>query len=464
MPTIVSSHPVNRYHRARTIEQELTQPSVFARLGPWVLLFPLLYLLLEGTSSFLAPGDTGYGGVGQQTSFMQATVVPVWLRIVTALVWLICGFAVLSRLSQVLLLAWKMKAISALALLTVVSCVWSDDAKLTLLKSILFLVGTAFAYYLCERYEPNDLMEILIVLTVIAVAASILVCVLLPQTGVDIVGAWRGIFNHKNKLSRAILLLLPAMLNWKAQGGRHMLRAFFIGGGLILIGATLSRTGWLTTAGYLLFHLIFNYSRRIRRADAIALSFFILGSFLFLSAIVLTNFAEITRALGKDPTISGRTDIWHAAILAGLRQPFLGFGFGAFWRGIQGGSLNVYLATGYALWQGHNAYLDIWLDLGFVGLALFGIALLNAAKDAYLCLSSDRVREVNWYVETIFIILCLGLTEGQLVIHNSLGVLLFFIACIGLHKLRIQESLAKDVPTRRRSHLPAQEGVARGFA
>jgi len=205
-------------------------------------------------------------------------------------------------------------------------------------------------------------------------------------------------------------------------------------------------------------------SSRIPKRDLVTLSLFAGGSGAFMLYLFLSNFSAITHILGKDPTMSGRTEIWRAAISSGLKQPMLGFGFGAFWRGVQGESLNVFLTTGFALWQGHNAYLDIWLDLGFVGLGLFAITFFAACRDAYLCLVPNRPREFDWYLGTIFITVCLGMTQGQLMYPNSLAVLLYFISCTGIRRLRLQLNREMDASLARNIYIPAQEDIARGFA
>ena len=134
--------------------------------------------------------------------------------------------------------------------------------------------------------------------------------------------------------------------------------------------------------------------------------------------------------------MSGRTQIWSAILDSGFKQPLLGFGYGAFWRGQNGESLNIFLQTGFALWQGHNAFLDIWLDLGLVGLSLFLLTLIKAFRDGFYCLKPGRPRSVDWYLSTVFIIVTLSMTQGQLLLHNSLVILLYFIACVGLHRAR----------------------------
>lgn len=351
----------------------------------------------------------------------------------------------MTRFSQVVTLAWEMKTISALSLLTMISCIWSQDPALTLLKSILFIAGTLFAYYLAERLDPDELMQLFLMLGSLVLVVTIVMSVALPQYGVDITGAWRGLFNHKNKLSRAVLLMLPPVLALRLSGMLHIGRVFYVATTIGVIIMTQSRTVWIITVAFFVFSFGLHAFSRMRKQDAFTLVLIGWGFLGCLGYLVFNNFAILTQMLGKDSTLSGRTDIWRAVLESGFKQPLLGFGFGAFWRGVQGESINVFLSTGYALWQGHNSYLDIWLDLGLLGLGLFFITFVNACRDGYVCLQPGCPREVHWYLNTIFIIISLGITQGQLLMHNSLVILLYFISCIGLRKVRRQMMLQRTV-------------------
>ena len=41
--------------------------------------------------------------------------------------------------------------------------------------------------------------------------------------------------------------------------------------------------------------------------------------------------AIVTESVGKDPTFTGRTDLWTAMIISISHHPFLGTGYQAFW-------------------------------------------------------------------------------------------------------------------------------------
>lgn len=79
--------------------------------------------------------------------------------------------------------------------------------------------------------------------------------------------------------------------------------------------------------------------------------------------------------LGKDPTLTGRTDLWKI-LLDSKINPFIGAGFESFWLGERREKLwDIYW------WhpnEAHNGYLETYLNLGLIGLALMFLLFLFA--------------------------------------------------------------------------------------
>jgi O-antigen ligase len=85
--------------------------------------------------------------------------------------------------------------------------------------------------------------------------------------------------------------------------------------------------------------------------------------------------SSIVAALGKDPTLTGRTELWQELLNFDI-NPVLGAGFESFWLGKRLDKL-----WEHHWWhpnQAHNGYLDTYLHLGLVGVLLLA-ALVFAA-------------------------------------------------------------------------------------
>lgn len=97
----------------------------------------------------------------------------------------------------------------------------------------------------------------------------------------------------------------------------------------------------------------------------------LLQLFFNLSEVVITS-------AGRDTTLTGRTDIW-VAVLELVENPLAGAGFQSFWLGER-------LEKMWALFpvfrpnQAHNGYIEMYLNLGWIGLFLFSGLLVASYR------------------------------------------------------------------------------------
>jgi exopolysaccharide production protein ExoQ len=97
-------------------------------------------------------------------------------------------------------------------------------------------------------------------------------------------------------------------------------------------------------------------------------------------------FDVFTEAFGRDPTLTGRTELWQA-ILRVVVDPVLGSGFESFWLGDR----MEQIAALY-WWrpnQAHNGYLEIYLNLGLIGLALLALVIVRGYSGVIRTLHYD---------------------------------------------------------------------------
>ena len=81
-------------------------------------------------------------------------------------------------------------------------------------------------------------------------------------------------------------------------------------------------------------------------------------------------------AVGRDPTLTGRTDIWKA-VLATNTNPLVGTGYGSFWLGPR---LNFIWSRVGTVNESHNGYLETYLNLGLIGVTLLLILLITSYR------------------------------------------------------------------------------------
>ena len=93
----------------------------------------------------------------------------------------------------------------------------------------------------------------------------------------------------------------------------------------------------------------------------------------------------IFESMGRDPTLTGRTEIWDQ-LLHLSKNPLFGAGFESFWLGTR---LEHIWITFPEINEAHNGYLEVFLNLGWIGLILLGIVIVTGYRSVMLELRRD---------------------------------------------------------------------------
>jgi exopolysaccharide production protein ExoQ len=94
---------------------------------------------------------------------------------------------------------------------------------------------------------------------------------------------------------------------------------------------------------------------------------------LFFSPRFSEVIAPFLHAIGRDATFTGRSEIWTHVNLDTV-NPLIGAGFWNFWGGPGGFRFNM--AINEVIPNAHNGYVDMYLDGGFIGLAILYLVLI----------------------------------------------------------------------------------------
>jgi exopolysaccharide production protein ExoQ len=101
--------------------------------------------------------------------------------------------------------------------------------------------------------------------------------------------------------------------------------------------------------------------------------------------------ATLLGLLGKSDDLTGRFDIWNRVIdLAGQRT-VAGWGWVSYWAPWVEPFDGLAVRKGVQYLQAHNAWLDVWLQLGILGLIVFGALTLSTLWRSWF-LAVDRPR------------------------------------------------------------------------
>jgi len=360
------------------------------------------------------------------------------LLFLTVLLWTICAGLIVKRIGPTLRLMLNQKAVLAFAFLAFLSTLWSQDPQLTFRKAVLFFLLLSFASFFAASYTPSDQMRLLLVAGVILALASTVWAVLLPQYGLDSGGEWKGVLGQKNQLGHAVLFLFSG-LAFRPMLNGHRLRKLAIQAilpiGLILMSQS---RGSLILALLLVALRLYGPFLRNRRRDQ--LPFVLYATSLGILAIVL-GWNIVLLLLGRDSTLTGRTQEWSVIAFYALRHLWLGYGYRAFWIGT-GDSLHVVAQIRGAIHGSDSGYLDIMLQFGLAGIVLWLIVMLVTVRDFGRLFRRRFVPlAAYWYAGIILATFVGSFTDGFFPGPGGITTFIFVVACAGLRTLSSEDQL-----------------------
>jgi exopolysaccharide production protein ExoQ len=201
-----------------------------------------------------------------------------------------------------------------------------------------------------------------------------------------------GVTTNKNTLGLiafvislgALWTLRGLLINKDAAYRRRRLLAqwIFLAFGLVILEMAHSATSiacFALGSGLMLATTLRAIRDRPGRVHALSLGIILAGGLMFFSG----GDSALSSALGRGTGLSGRSAIWTAS-LAAAGNPIIGTGFESFWN------VNVdkvaRLLPGYweihNLVSAHNGYIQIYLDLGWIGVFLIALILISGYRRA----------------------------------------------------------------------------------
>jgi exopolysaccharide production protein ExoQ len=195
--------------------------------------------------------------------------------------------------------------------------------------------------------------------------------------------AWCGVATDKNALGMLCMVFgLPAVFRflqlYTQREGPRQKKLLIAQGSIVAMAVYLIFEAHSATAmscfymagGVMALTFLFRWARK--PAIMHAMVFTVLGA--AVSALFLGIGSGMVQDLGRDSTLTGRTNIWKAALPL-VPSPVVGAGFESFWIGPR--LQQVEISIGQEINEAHNGYIEIYLNLGWVGVALLMFILLN---------------------------------------------------------------------------------------
>lgn len=389
-----------------------------------LLAYPGLFLLMAGDAVRYSIGWFGWG-------------IAVALGVVATVIFLI-AFDARSALRR------TPEPLALLLLLMGLSLIWSQYRPQTLLSFAVQIGATLFGFFLVNQFGWRQLLNILG-----NTIRFILVTSLLFELYAAITGPVEPLFpNYEGEPPAAAYLWSQGNLfeGERIQGivGNANLIAFIAVLGMLLFVIeyivtaqtklvpllsfvlSLAMALLAQSAGMIVATLLVSFAaaiaiiaegkeKTIRRkvyARAIAI-------LVAIGVVAAIFHKELFDLLGRSPDASGRFDIWQKVFTLINEKPIEGWGWIGYWiPGVEPWE-GLITINSVPMYQAHNALIDIWVQLGIVGL----FAMIWLLLQSFVRLWHIAVRHTSpLYLYPLFIFLVIAaqsLTESRLLIEIS---------------------------------------------
>jgi exopolysaccharide production protein ExoQ len=332
-------------------------------------------------------------------------------------------------------------ALTSLLLFALVSIFWSDLPFVSLKRWVRDLGSYLSILVVLSDPVPLESVRLLLRrLFYLLVPLSILVIKYYPILGMDY-SEWtgaamaKGVATSKNTLG-AICLVSGLFFFWdiasrwsnrKEQGTKRILAVNFV---------FLAMTLWLlnlahsATSGVCMaigcVVVVVARSKWAKRHPGF-FKILIPASFcLYLVlAFGLDLNGELARLVGRDPTLTDRTDIWRA-VLNVHTNPLVGTGYESFWLGPRLDSLWRQKST-VGINEAHNGYLEVYLNLGLMGVFLLAGVLIAGYRS--LCRElHTRSGPASLGLAMLTVTLFYNMTEAAFIGYHLMWAILLIAA------------------------------------
>jgi len=344
----------------------------------------------------------------------------------------------LTLLASPACLRWavRFRLLWLLVFLAVASLIWSDAPVVTAKRCVAVLGSSVFGLYLGTRYTSTQLFRLLLWVAAISALCSVGIALLAPAYGIADDG-WRGVYGQKNWLGRmmafAIVLWLLAMMGTARY---RLVKLGFAGLSTALLLLSDSKGALVVLLTLLaLFPIVRLW--RLHLGMVVPLIMIMVTLAGIGGTVVAGNLETVLGLVGKDQSFTGRVPLWEAVWEMIGQHPWLGFGYGAFWLGWNEPSQYVWIrfarVGGWEPPNAHNGFLDLWLELGIVGLSLFVIVFCASVSRALVLIRREQSMVAAFPFMFLIFLLLSNLTESNLVTHNSIFWILFVAMSLQLN-------------------------------
>jgi exopolysaccharide production protein ExoQ len=310
------------------------------------------------------------------------------------------------------------------------SALWSLNPAASFRDGVVYLFVIIGVIGIARTMDADEFMHLLSWCCFLSAIASIVLIVASPHVAFvpgDNEGGFNfnGIFPHKNFLGQVMATGALATLHGIRIAKRHYLGKLCML--LVFVGMAYASKSTGALLATFLFCGISGIDSLLRMGGAARMSGLVLAialaPVLIVAVVAPDTFLEL---IGKDPTLTGRTEIWEFVIRDISMKPLLGWGYFGFWQLTNPAALEISNTVHWIVPNAHNGLLELLLNVGALGTALFVFILIRILFLAIQCLRIERALAIS-AISCCVGILLVGVSETVLLEATQSSTTVMFI-------------------------------------
>ncbi|MGN1317784.1 MAG: O-antigen ligase family protein [Lachnospirales bacterium] len=278
-----------------------------------------------------------------------------------------------------------------LILIFVTSMIVTRYPGLQIISCVRFTTTACFGLWIASKYDVEKITKFICNAQVLFVIITIIFTLVFTEnafennegTGLSFCGLYLTKNTCGTELAFGIIMTILSINVNKKRLSKIMGGVIFIVIQLVLL-LMCNTTGALIAAVIPSVFILFLSNIKVNMGIV-----FTAGNVLFLFFVlkILPHLSKFMSLIGKDVTLTGRTDLWKRVIhVMSNHNTFTGFGYAMFWRDtaayrmVQKG-FNKYSFMANMTAGSHNLIMEMWLNLGIIGILAFLIMLIISMRN-----------------------------------------------------------------------------------
>jgi exopolysaccharide production protein ExoQ len=345
-----------------------------------------------------------------------------------------------------------------------VSILWSDFPLVAFKRFTKAIGDLGMVLIILTESDPLSAVKRLVTrLSFLLFPLSILFIKYYPEIGRRLTMSWTleptGVTTQKNELGLdcmmyGVLFLWMIVSVYRERGDPDRRRRLLAYGTILAMiiwllsqcNSTTSITGLVSAGGITWF------ASRPSRKPALVhwIVIAVLGT--AVTALFFDPGGGMVAALGKDPTLTGRTQIW--GLVLGLHtNPLVGTGFESFWLGPRLEKMRTALPN-FPINEAHNGYLEVYLNLGWAGTSIIALLLMTGYKRVIVGIRRSP-EKASLFLGFLLCTLFYSFTEAAFRMMTVAWDFLLLVILAASHSALFRKSMMPDLA--RASEIAADE-------